>query len=56
MTLDGKFLPMQLIYGGKTWKSILTVTFPRGILLSVNLKHCSNEEETLKLLKEVIVP
>ena len=47
---------MQLIYGGKTWKSILTVTFPRGILLSVNLKHCSNEEETLKLLKEVIVP
>ena len=56
ITLDGKFLPMQLIYGGKTRKSIRTVKFQRGNLLSANLKHYSNEEETLKLLKEVIVP
>ena len=27
MTLDGKFLPMQLIYGGKTSKSIPPVKF-----------------------------
>ena len=56
ITLDGKFLPMQLIYGGKTRRSIPTVKFPRGFLLSANPKHYSNEEETLKLLKEVTVP
>ena len=28
ITLDKKFLPVQLIYGGKTRKSIPTVEFP----------------------------
>ena len=56
IALDGKFLPMQLIYSGKTQRSIQTVKFPKGFLLSANPKHYSNEEETLKLLKEVIVP
>ena len=55
ITLDEKLLPKQLIYGGKTQKSILTVKFPRGLLLSANPKHYSNEEETLKLLQEAIV-
>ena len=56
ITFNGKCLPMQLIYGGKTRKSIPTLKFPGGFLLSTNLKYYSNEEETLKLLKEVIVP
>ena len=56
ITLDVKSLSMQLIYGGKTRKSIRTVKFPRVSLLSVNRKHYSNEEKTLKLLKEVLVP
>ena len=30
--------------------------FPRGFLSSANLKHYINEEETVKPLKEVIVP
>ena len=44
---DGKFLAMQLIYGGETRKSIPTVKFLRGFSLSANPKHYSNEEETL---------
>ena len=55
ITLDRKLLPIQLIYGGKTRKSIPTVKFPRGYLLSANPKHYSNKEETIKHLKEVIV-
>ena len=55
ITLDRKLLPIQLIYGGRTRKSIPTVKFPRGYLLSANPKHYSNKEETLKHLKEVIV-
>ena len=53
--LEEKFLPIQLIYGGKTRKNIPTVKFLRGFLLSANPKHYSNEEETPKLLKEVII-
>ena len=55
ITLDGKFLRVQLIYSGKTRKGILTVKFPREFLLSANLKCYSNEKGTLKLLRKVTV-
>ena len=55
ITLDEKFLRVQLIYSGKTRKGILTVKFPREFLLSANLKCHSNEKGTLKLLKKVTV-
>ena len=55
--LDGIFLPMQLIYGGKTEQSLRRgVRFPRTFSLSVNEKHYSNEKEVLKHLNEVILP
>ena len=41
---------------GSVHISLLTVKFPRRFLLRKNLKHYSNEEKTLKLLKEIIVP
>lgn len=50
VTLDGQFLPMQLIYSGKTKRSIPKVEFPKGFSLSANAKHISNEEESLKLI------
>ena len=55
-TLDGQILPFQLIYTGKTKRSLPSVKFPRGICLSYNPKHWSNERETLKLINEVLVP
>ena len=55
INLDGNFLPIQLIYSGRTRKSIPTVKFLKRFLLSTNPKHYSNEEETLKHWKEVIV-
>ena len=57
ITTDGKFLPMQIIYGGKTSKSILPVSFPDSFLVSANKKHYSKEKESLKMLVEhIIIP
>ena len=57
VTLAGSFLPFQIIYAGKTKASQpRDVRFPRGFCLSQNPSHWSNEEETLKLIREVINP
>lgn len=55
-SLDGKFLPLQLIYGGKTSKSLPRVKFPSSFSLSVNPKHYSNENEAMKVLQDIVVP
>ena len=55
ITLDNKFLPLQLIYKGKTNNSILKVSFPEEFSLSGNEKKYSNEKESLKLLHEFIL-
>ena len=55
-TLSGAMLPFQLIYKGKTERSLPTSPFPEGFCLSYNESHWSNEAETLKLLKDVIAP
>ena len=46
----------HMIYTGKTSHSLPTAEFPEGFLLGFNKSHYSNEEETLRLLKEVISP
>ena len=56
ITLDGHFLPVQLIHGGKTSKSLPTVNFPKSFSLSANPKHYSNEQESIKVLEEIIIP
>ena len=54
ITLNEKFLPMRLIYGGKTIQSLPKFEFPVGFSLST--KHCSNTAESIKLIKEIIIP
>ena len=56
ITMDGKFLLMQIIYGGKTSKSIPPVSFPDSFLVSANKTHYSNEKESLKMLEHIIIP
>ena len=55
ITLNGKFLPMQLLYGGKTNQSLPKFEFPLGFSLSANPKHCSNTAESIMLIKEIIM-
>ena len=55
--LSGEFLPMQIIYSGKTTASLPRgVTFPPGFHLTQNPKHWSNEQETIKLLDHIVKP
>ena len=56
ITFSGKFLPIQLIYGGKTTQSIPKVAFSTNFSLSANPSHNSNSEEPLKFLKEIVIP
>ena len=56
ITQSNDFLPMQLIYGGKTKQSFPRFKFPASFSLSVNPKHFSNTTESLKLLDEIIIP
>ena len=56
ITFDNKFLPMQLIYKGKTNQFLPKVDFPDGFLLSANETHYSNEEEALKFINEIRLP
>ena len=56
MILAGKFLLMQLIYEGKTDRSLPKVDFSKGFSLSANPKHYSNEKETKKIINETILP
>ena len=46
VTPDGKILPFQIIYGGKTDQLLPKITFPAKFSTSVNEKHYSNTEET----------
>ena len=59
ISLDGKLVPMQLIDGGETDRStpkVPKVDFPKEFSLSANPKHFSNEEQSLKLLQDIIIP
>ena len=56
ITMRGDFLPMQLIYGGKTKQSYPRFKFPPGFSISANPKHYSNTEDSLKYFNELILP
>ena len=45
ISLQGDFLPMQLIYGVKTRKCLPRFKFPKKFSLSYNETHYSNEKE-----------
>ena len=56
VTLDGRILPFQVIYGGKTTRSLPSVSFPESFSLRVNEKHFGNTDEVIKHLMEIVVP
>ena len=57
ITLSNDFLPMQVIYSGKTNASQpRDFKFPQGFCITQNPQHWSNEMETIKVLEEIIAP
>ena len=55
ITLNGYWLPIQLICGGKAVQSLPKFDFLEAFSLSANLKRCSNTSESIKIIKEIIV-
>ena len=55
-SIRGDFLPMQLIYGGKTKKCLPRFKFPEKFSLSYNETHYNNEKEACKFIEEILKP
>ena len=51
INLNGTFLPMQLVYGGKINQNLPKFGFRAGFSLSANPKHYSNTADSIKLIK-----
>ena len=52
----GEFMPMQLIYKGKTKRSLPKHHFPDGFNVTYSENHWSNMEKSLEFFNEVIFP
>ncbi len=55
-SLYGDFLPIQLIYGGKTSRCHPPFAFPNDWLISHSPNHWSNEDTMIAYIKYVINP
>ena len=56
ISIRGDFLPMQLIYGGKTKKCLPLFKFPEKFSLNYSETHYSNEKEACKFIEEILKP
>ena len=55
-SLIGKFLPIQLIYKGKTKRSLPKFKVPITLSLSYTENHRSNTEKSIKFFEQIIFP
>ncbi|SMN02226.1 hypothetical protein SPONN_625 [uncultured Candidatus Thioglobus sp.] len=55
-TLAGEFLPLQLIYQGKTKASLPSHKFPDDWHVTFTPNHWSNEDTTKEYIKNIILP
>lgn len=56
ISLSGVFLPMQIIYQGKTARCHPTFDFPEEFNITHSINHWSNEEKSIELINKVLVP
>ena len=55
-SLDGKFLPMQILYQGKTDRSHPKYAFPDGFDIYHTPNHWANEETCIRFFEKIIFP
>ena len=56
VTASGEFLPIQLIYSGKTKRSLPKFEFPKAFDVTFTPNHWSNYEKCVSLFKKIIFP
>ena len=55
-TMDGHFLPPQIIYKGKTKKCLPSVEFPENWDVTYTQNHWANEKTTEDYIKKILMP
>ena len=55
-TILGDFLPIQLIYKGKTSACHPTIPFPADWRITHTANHCSNEHTMLQYIEKIVIP
>lgn len=53
---EGNFLPMQVIYGGKTKRCLPTFEFPDSFSVSFTENHWSNTAKSVEFFMEIVFP
>ena len=56
VSCTGEFLPIQLIYAGKTEQSLPKYSFPPSFSVTFTENHWSNTEKSVQFFKEIIFP
>ena len=56
ISMTGSFLPIQLIYEGKTRRCLPNYDFPKDFNITYSLNHWSNTEKSVELFQKVIFP
>lgn len=56
VSMSGEFLPIQLIYPGKTPRSLPRHDFPVGFSLTQNSSHWSNEDTMGDFVQDILEP
>jgi len=56
VTLDGKFLPVQLIYQGKSRRCLPKFDFPSSFSVTLTKNHWSNTDKSVEFFKDIILP
>ena len=54
--MSGEFLPIQVIYEGKTTRCLSKCAFPENFDIKFSDNHWSNTEKTISFLKKVVFP
>ena len=54
--MTGEYLPIQLIYEGKTKRCLPNFDFPAGFNVTFSNNHWSNTEKSKELFKDIIFP
>lgn len=56
VSMTGTFLPIQLIYEGKTRRCLPNYDFPNGFNVTYSPNHWSNTEKSVELFQKIIFP
>ena len=55
-SITGNFLPIQLVYQGKTSRCLLAVDFPTAWNIAHTINHWCNEETMILYIQSIIIP